>query len=190
MATNTAAGTQPAGTSTESAHPARTAFVQGWHKVRNRLLEGLLVILPLLVTLWVIHWLYTKLEYYVIDPLAVLVLWKARQLQKAPDLPYWFETYVAPIIAIFIALAILYCCGALAHSRLRRIIDQAFLRVPVVSHIYDAVRGVLQCLEKPSEQRTPQRVVLVSFPHPGMRLPGIVTATCRDVVTGKALLCV
>ena len=42
----------------------------------------------------------------------------------------------------------------------------------------------------PSGKPTPQRVVLVSFPHPGMRLPAIVTSTCRDVTTGKTLLCV
>ena len=36
----------------------------------------------------------------------------------------------------------------------------------------------------------PQRVVLVAFPHPGMRVPAFVTATCRDVETQKALLCV
>jgi uncharacterized membrane protein len=33
-------------------------------------------------------------------------------------------------------------------------------------------------------------MVLVPFPHTGMRLPAIVTATCTDVVTGKRLLCV
>src|SRR5262249_25431671 len=57
-------------------------------------------------------------------------------------------------------------------------------------YIYDAVQTVLESLAKPSGQATPQRVVLVSFPHPGMRLPAIVTSTCRDVATGKTLLCV
>jgi uncharacterized membrane protein len=189
MTTNPSADPPPPGSPNDHVRPAETAFRQVWHKIRNRLLEGLLVILPLVVTIWVIRWLYTNLEYYVIDPLAVLVLWKARQLQRAPELPYWFETFVAPIIAIFIALVILYCCGALAHSRLRRAIDRALLRVPLVSTIYDAVLGVLQCLDKSKGQPSPQRVVLVAFPHPGMRLPAIVTATSKDIRTGKTLLC-
>src|SRR5262249_2131621 len=153
------------------------------------LLEGLVVILPFLVTFWVIRWLYSNLEKYVIDPLAMLVIWKGRWLQ-GEELPLWFENYVAPVLAIFIALVILYYCGVLAHSRLRRAIDQALLRVPLVSQIYDAVRSVLQCFEKPSGQPAPQRVVLVSFPHRGMRLPAIVTSTSRDISTGKILLCV
>jgi uncharacterized membrane protein len=170
--------------------PKVTALRQAWLRIRNRLFEGLLVLLPFLVTFWIIRWLYLSLESYVIDPIAVVVIWKIRQLQSAPELPYWFETYVAPVIAIFLALLILYCCGVFAHSWLRRSFDKLLLRIPVVSHIYDAVQNVIQCLSKPSGQASPQRVVLVSFPHPGMRLPAIVTSTCRDVATGKTLLCV
>jgi uncharacterized membrane protein len=150
----------------------------------------LVVILPFLVTLWVIRWLYSSLERYVIDPLAMLVIWKGRWIQGEPDLPPWFENYAAPVIAILVAVLVLYCCGVLAHTQLRRTIDRAFLRVPVVSQIYDAVQGVLKCFDKPGGQPSPQRVVLVSFPHHGMRLPAIVTSTSRDVATGKMLLCV
>jgi uncharacterized membrane protein len=42
---------------------------------------------------------------------------------------------------------------------------------------------------KPGTHR-PQRVVLIAFPHPGMRVPAFVTATCRDLETQKPLLCV
>src|SRR5262245_36587440 len=161
-----------------------------WKKVRVRLVEGLVVVLPLLVTFWIIHWLYSWLENYIIEPLAVLVLWKTKQLRSAPELPVWFESYAAPIIAILIALAILYCCGVLAHTRLRRLVEQTMLRLPVIAPIYDAVRSVLKCLEAPAGRPTPQRVVLVSFPHPGMRLPAIVTSSCRDIATKRTLLCV
>jgi uncharacterized membrane protein len=177
----------PSGAPGISGVPALTRL---WYGIRNRVFEGFLVILPILVTFWIIHWLFKGLQNYVIDPLAVLVIWKARQLQTAPELPYWFETYAAPVIAIILAFVILYCCGTLAHSWLRRSVDRVMLRVPGVSHIYDAVRNVLESLAKPSGQTSIQRVVLVSFPHPGMRVPAIVTSTCRDIATEKTLLCV
>jgi len=180
--------------STVVAEDGRTALPDGagavWKHIRNRLVEGLLVILPVLVTFWIIHWLYSWLESYVIEPIAVFVLWKAQQLQRAPELPVWFERYAAPVIAVTIALGILYVCGVLAHSSLRRMMEQAIMRVPIVAPIYDAMRNVLKCMEAPKGKPSPQRVVLVSFPHPGMRLPAIVTSTCRDVSTGKTLLCV
>src|SRR5262245_38960263 len=109
MTTQGSADSQVPSASQYPAPPRETGLGQIVLTIRNRILEGLLVILPLLVTLWVIWWMYSTLEKYVIDPLAVLVLWKARQVQGAPELPYWFETYAAPIIAILVALLILFC---------------------------------------------------------------------------------
>ena len=40
------------------------------------------------------------------------------------------------------------------------------------------------------EQQRPQRMVLVAFPHPGMKVPAFLTGTCRDVQTQKVILCV
>jgi uncharacterized membrane protein len=153
-------------------------------------LGGLVLVLPILITLWVIHWLYAVLEKHAIDPLAHLVLRKVRGAQPGTELPFWFETYVAPLLGILLALVLLYCLGFFVNSRLRRVIDWALLRVPVISVIYSGVGKVFQALDKQGGQQPPQRVVLVAFPHPGMRVPAFVTATCRDIETRKILLCV
>jgi uncharacterized membrane protein len=184
--------TNPASTDPQPAAPPKEppAALPLLNKIRNRLVEGLLVVTPVLITFWIVYWLYSVLEKYVIDPLAVLVLWKIRRVNSAPELPYWFETYAAPIIALGIALVGLYYCGVFADSWLRRSVDRFLLRVPIVSSIYDGLRNMVQSFEKPGPQSTPQRVVLVEFPHPGMRLPAIVTSACRDVATDKSLLCV
>src|SRR6516162_11463246 len=83
---------------------ASTAPRRTWHGIRGRILGGLLFVLPILITLWVIYWIYSTLEKYVIDPLALFVLWKFRGGQADVELPYWFETYAAPPIAIVFAL--------------------------------------------------------------------------------------
>ena len=161
-----------------------------WRGIRGRLVGGLLFLLPILVTLWAIVWLYSNLETYLIDPLARLIIWKIRGAEPGVELPPWFEKYVAPLIAVLIALLLLYGLGFLVHTRLRRAFDWVLLRVPLISIIYNGVRKVVQAIDrKPGEQR-PQRVVLVAFPHPGMRVPGFVTATCRDVETQRVILCV
>src|SRR5262249_35041359 len=61
---------------------------------------------------------------------------------------------------------------------------------PVVSVVYDAVRKTFRALEKQPGRQRPQRVVLVAFPHPGMKVPAFVTSTCRDIETQKVVLCV
>ena len=161
-----------------------------WRHVRNRLLEGILVLLPIVLTLWIVWKLYTILDDYAIHPMAALVIFKTRLLPGTEELPYWFEAYGAPLIGGLLALIIVYICGSLAHSRARHVVDGILLNVPVVSHLYDGVRNVFQCFNKSGEKATPQRIVLVPFPHPGMRLPAIVTAVSHDIATNKAVLCV
>jgi uncharacterized membrane protein len=134
---------------------------------------------------------YSTLEKYVIDPLALLVLWQVRGGQPDTKLPFWFETYAAPLIGILIALGLLYGLGFFVHSRLRRVVDGVLLRVPGVSVVYNGVRQVFQTLERQrGQQQGSQRVVLIAFPHPGMKALAFVTATCRDIETQKVLLCV
>jgi uncharacterized membrane protein len=162
----------------------------GRRSIRDRIVGGLLLAMPLLLTLWIIGWLYGILEQKVIDPLAGLLLWKLKWTTSSTELPYWFETYVAPLIAIVFALLLLYCLDLFADTRMRHGIGWALRRVPVFSHIYNPVQQVFQSLEQGPEQQTAQRMVLVTFPHPGVKLPAFVTGTCRDVDTQRIVLCV
>lgn len=164
--------------------------LSAWQRTKGRMIGGLLLVLPILITLWVFHWLYSNLETRVIDPLALLVLWKVRRGQADVELPPWFETYAAPLIAIALVLVLLYFLGFFVHSRLRRAVDWILLRVPVMSGVYDGVRNVFQSLERQRGSKRSQRVVLIEFPHAGMKAAAFVTATCQDIQTQKTLLCV
>ncbi|HEY1376426.1 MAG TPA: DUF502 domain-containing protein [Gemmataceae bacterium] len=151
---------------------------------------GLLLALPLLITLWVLGWFYSLLEQKVIDPLAGFLLWKLKWTTASTELPYWFETYAAPVIAIVLALVLLYLLDLLADTKLHRAVDWTLRRIPVFSHIYNPVRQVFESLDREPEQQRPQRLVLITFPHPGVKLPAFVTATCQDIETKRTLLCV
>src|SRR5262249_38537872 len=59
----------PPGVPGPHAESAPTGFRRVWHGIQGRILGGLLVVLPILITVWVIYWLYSTLEKYVIDPL-------------------------------------------------------------------------------------------------------------------------
>lgn len=161
-----------------------------WQRVKGRIVSGLLIVMPILITLWLFHWMYSTVATRVIDPIAHMVLWKSRRGQADADLPYWFETYAAPLIAIVLVLILLYFLGFFAQSRMRRAVDWVLLRVPIMSGVYEGVRSVFQSMERQSGKKRSQRVVLIPFPHPGMRVAGFVTAMCQDPQTQKTLLCV
>jgi uncharacterized membrane protein len=190
MDTKLAADSGSPGIPDPQADPAPATFRRAWRSIRGRILSGLLLVLPILITGWVIYWLYATLEKYVIDPLALLVLWSVRGGQPETKLPFWFETYAAPLIGIIVALLLLYGLGFFVHTRLHRVLDWVLLRVPVVAAVYNGVKDVFRALDKRPGQQRPQRVVLVAFPHPGMKVPAFVTSSCRDLNTQKVILCV
>ncbi len=161
-----------------------------WKDLCDGVLGGLVLMMPFLITFWIIRWIYSILEYNVIDPLAMLILWKLKWTTSSTELPYWFETFAAPLVSLVIALALLYLCNYYSDSRLRWAFSWMLTRMPIVSQIYNPLRKMFQTLSSPAGQQKAQRLVLVQFPHPGMKLPAFVTARCQDSETKKNLLCV
>ena len=166
----------------------------GYHRLmntfRSRVLGGLLLLLPIVITFWIIASLYSALYDYLLAPLILVVHWLYRGTMLDAIKDTWFGRYVAPLIAIFFALTILYFLGMLVRSRLHRLIDWIFLHLPIVTTVYGAVRNVFLSLDQQSSLAQSRRAVLVAFPQPGMRVPAFVTSSCRDHSTGKTILCV
>jgi len=179
--------------------PAFPFFHSMFGFIRMRVVQGLFLALPIAITFWILHWLYRTLRDVLIDPVAVIVRWATMQfyagdaatVENAQELPLWFDYYAAPLIALATVIALLYFFGMFFQSRLHRLLDWVLMQVPVVTHIYSAVRKVFSALqEQQNNAKRFQRVVLVSFPHTGMKAPAFVTSTCIDTATGKNILCV
>lgn len=153
--------------------------------LRRRIIAGLLLVLPFVVTFWIVYWLYTWLDLYVISPMSRLVLRFATGSRVDVVLEY-----AAPLVGLALVGMLLYFLGFVAHSRVANLFDNFLLRVPIITSIYSAVSRMFQSLSGPGEFSRFKRVVLVSFPHLGMRVPAFVTSSCRDEATGRKILCV
>ncbi len=167
-----------------------TTWIQGGLAgFRKRIIAGILLLMPFVVTFWIVFWLFKLLEGYVISPAAWLVVYLLENQAGKTELPDWYVNYVAPIIGMIGVIVLLYFLGAFARSRLAGLIDKLLLHLPVIKSVHQSVIRIFQSL-KGEELTRYKRVVLVSFPHPGMRVPAFVTSTCRDVATQKTILCV
>ena len=163
---------------------------------RSRILSGLFVSLPIVITFWIVYWLLMTLQQFLLNPLAVLINRIQAWIRHYPaiqqlDLPQWWYNVVSPVLAIVLALVILYVLGLIVRSWLYRTFEWFLLHLPVVATIYKAVRNVVQSLG--SQLRGGgefKRVVLVEFPHPGTRSLGLVTNSLHDVTTGRTILTV
>ena len=156
---------------------------------RRRIIGGLILALPIVLTFWIVYWLYSTVKQIVLDP----TIWAARYLlfgkEVIADIPAWVD-WVSPVIAIILVLAVLYFLGLFVSSRLQRTVNWVMFRLPVIRTIYKALRNVFQSLDTQLQGGGgDQRVVLVEFPHPGTRAIAFVTNTLRRCNNGPARSC-
>jgi uncharacterized membrane protein len=181
-----APGTPPA-----SGDNRRPSFGQ---TIRNRLIGGAIFALPIAITFSIVYWLLLTLERFVLNPLATLTTRLQAYFRHYPalaDLPDWWYDIASPLLAIFLAILTLYFLGLALRSWVYRTVEWVLMHVPVVNTIYRAVRNVVVSLGSQLQSGAGfKRVVLVEFPHPGMRSLGLVTNSLRDVATGRSILAV
>ena len=147
------------------------------HALRKWFFAGLLVVLPVAVTVWVVQWIIGTLDQ------TLLILPGAWQ----PDRVLGFHV---PGLGVLLALSILLLVGAIASNFVGRHLlawsDRIFNRIPVVRSIYSGVKQVSDTLfsESGNAFRT---AVLVQWPRPDVWTIGFVTgAPGGDVVNHLA----
>lgn len=135
--------------------------------VRKWLLSGLLVLVPLIITLWVLDWVVSTLD----QTLTILpVSWQPDQL---------FGVHI-PGLGVAFAFLVVLSIGALASNIIgNKLVHwwHALLhRIPVVRSIYSGVKQVSDTLfsEKGNAFR---KALLVQWPHPGMWTIGFLTGS-------------
>ena len=164
--------------------------------LRNQLISGLVFSLPIVITFWIIYWIFLTLERFLLNPAAALVHRIIAWMRNYPffaelELPGWWYNIASPVLAIVLMLTLLYMMGLFLRSWVYRTLDWFLLHVPIVATIYKAVRNVVNSLGSQFRGGADfKRVVLVPFPHPGMRSLALVTNSLRDVTTGKTILTV
>jgi len=164
--------------------------------IRNQLISGLIFSLPIVITFWIIYWIFLTLERFLLNPAAALIHRIIAWMRNYPffaelELPGWWYNIASPVLAIMLMITMLYMLGLFLRSWVYRTLDWFLLHVPIVATIYRAVRNVVNSLGSQFRGGADfKRVVLVPFPHPGMRSLALVTNSLRDVTTGRTILTV
>ncbi|HWI61780.1 MAG TPA: DUF502 domain-containing protein [Symbiobacteriaceae bacterium] len=121
-----------------------------FRKLRNWLLAGLVVLLPVWLTLWMVLWVFNNLDAAVSAPLKR------------------YTGFDVPGIGVLLLLLFMVLVGWLTThllgQKLIEIGDRIMLRVPVVKAIYSAVKQVTDAVMGPKD-RAFSRVVLLEYPR-------------------------
>lgn len=144
-------------------------------KLRKWLFAGLLVLVPLAITIWLLEWAISSLDK------TLLLLPKAWQ----PD--SWLSAHI-PGLGVILTLSVLLFVGAFVSNFLgKRLIGwwDAFLgRIPVVRSIYSSVKQVSDTLFSENGNAFRQ-AVLVEWPRAGAWTIGFVTGVPGGDVLGS-----
>lgn len=154
------------------------------------ILIGFFTVAPLWVTWLVFDFLFgllARTSAPLLNGLAQLV----RPLSVS--LSAWLTTPgVQYVLGVLLTLAGFYLIGQLASvvvgRQLINYMEEQLLRLPLVQTIYNATKRFLQTMRQ--RPQTGQRVVLITFPTPGMKAVGFVTKVFTDQASGQKLAAV
>ncbi len=133
--------------------------------MKKYLIAGLLVWLPLAITLWVLAWLYGAMDGMFLGLLSVL----QKVLPEGGDAALERLRHI-PLLGVIVMLAILLGTGVFATNIFGqwwlRQWDRLLSRIPLVKSIYSSVKQVSDTLFS-SDGNAFREAVLVQYPHQG-----------------------
>ena len=153
----------PARVTTEPPVPTLTNAI----RVKRYLITGLLVLVPLVITLWVLHLLISTLD---------------QSLLLLPDSlrPERLIGVKIPGLGVVLTLGVVLLTGILARNfigeRLLLLWEGLLARIPFVKSIYSSVKQVSDTLLSPSGQAF-RKALLVQFPRDGSWTIAFLTGT-------------
>ncbi len=137
------------------------------HHFQGTLGSGLLVILPLVITFWVVKFIFDLVE-----PIMQNLV-----LRPVPGPSF-------PGMGMLAFVALVYVAGWVTNHGLGRRLINAGHRVvesvPGISRIYSPLRQAMQLLDN-NEERPDGSVVLVEFPRRGAKSLGLITSNIGEI---------
>jgi len=150
----------------------RSRWSRFLRKFRDILIAGLVVTVPIGLTIWIFAWLFTQIDQ-LLRPLVKLVF--GREIVG---------------VGFGVILIIMLIIGAIATNNLgKRIIrwgESLLGKIPITRTIYDGIRQIIQSFSDPGKTGFMQ-VVMVQYPRKGVYTIGFVTNEHIDEA-GKKLV--
>lgn len=151
----------------QASHPKPTVGHRIATHLRRTFLAGALITVPVVVTYWVMRFLFNLVDGVLRPPFEQAL---GRRI---------------PGLGAVALVLLIYLLGLLGANFLgRRAIhtgQRALLRIPVVSSIYGAIKSLVESLFGVSGSgATSRRVVLVEYPGPDLWTIGFLTGTTHD----------
>ncbi len=149
-----------------------TVLLKVGRNIRGHFLAGILLIVPLAVTIGILAWLFASIDG-ILQPLVRTI-----------------TGYTIPGVGFAATLLLIYVAGAIVSNVVgRRLVgygEAALGKIPVARYLYTGVRQIISAFTNPDTTGFMQ-VVLIEFPRRGTRTLGFITNEVTSS-SGKKLL--
>jgi uncharacterized membrane protein len=150
---------------------------------RRSFLAGLAVVLPGVITLAVVKWLFGTISSFT-DILLFFLPSTVTHEDKGFGPVYWYWSVIALVVAAVIVTLIGILARYYIGKRMIELADSVMLRVPVLNKIYGTIKQVDQAFSS-GKKSSFQTVVLVEYPREGIYSVGFITSEQMDEVDEK-----
>ena len=137
----------------------------------NMIVTGILVAVPIILSLWVAWYLYSRLTGW--------GLTLADSMGLMSELPPFWRTQIIRVLALIAILAFLFFLGVLMKITIgRKVIAKAqalLLKVPLVNFIYSTCKQIGDTIMSSKSGNMFQQVVLFEYPRKGCWAIGFMT---------------
>ena len=175
--------------------PSRKASVAP-RSFRGRIVAGVLLVIPLAVTVMLIRYVYDAALWAGVKLVYVISqgFWWAGVSDAArkidPINAEWYEKGIAVILTVIMLYLVGWLGTNVVGRRIIELFEHLLERIPLVDTVYGALKRMVQALSGAGKGDGAQRVVLVDFPHENMKTIAFVTNSITDLSTGKKMLAV
>ncbi len=169
-------------------------FIKGfaalfWGTLWRYLVAGLMVWVPLIVTIWV-TWLIVKGPGFGIEKLIRQLIHILNDVgERVEPLNFLSHLYYVPGLGFLVVILVFLTTGLVAHylvtRKLIRFGEWIVERIPLISTVYRAVQQIRDVFIS-REGAIFQKVCLVEYPRPGLFAVAFVTSHDKGIVQEKA----
>ncbi|MEM6532646.1 MAG: DUF502 domain-containing protein [Myxococcota bacterium] len=134
---------------------------------RRTFITGLLFILPIVVSVWLVRFVFEQISAAV-SPVVIQLI---RLVGFGnPVVQLWLD-YIAPLLSVALAVLIIWLIGLIGGNvigrRLLRRLESLMLQVPIIKSIYAATRQFIDTFSSAGSKAF-KEVVLVEYPRKGL----------------------
>jgi uncharacterized membrane protein len=150
---------------------------------RANFLAGLAVVLPAVISIAVLVWLFGTVSN-ITDLLLFFVPRDITHRGDGTGPMYWYWSAMAFLVGVGLVSAVGLAARYYIGKRLIKLMDDVMLRVPLLNKIYGAIKQVNEAFTS-GKKSAFKTVVLVEYPRKGMYSIGFITSEQHDEVQAK-----